>query len=85
MERRYAFFQHRDCEFFPCHQGAGEEFSCLFCYCPLYFAQGDCGGNWTLTPEGIKDCSNCLFPHRKGNYDAVIQKLTAVINKQNIM
>lgn len=77
MERKYAFFQHRDCEFFPCHEGAGEDFNCLFCYCPLYFAVGDCGGNWTLTLNGVKDCSNCLFPHKKGNYDAVLQRLAA--------
>ena len=35
--RNYAFFQHKDCEFFPCHRGLDpEEFNCLFCYCPLY-------------------------------------------------
>ena len=32
----YDFFQHKACEYFPCHQGADPEtFSCLFCYCPL--------------------------------------------------
>ena len=36
-QERYRFFQHRACEFFPCHKGVEEEqFSCLFCYCPLY-------------------------------------------------
>ena len=31
----YDFFQHKACEYFPCHQGADPEtFSCLFCYCP---------------------------------------------------
>ncbi|MBP8030977.1 MAG: metal-binding protein, partial [Acetobacterium sp.] len=33
----YKFFQHRDCEYFPCHQADDlEDFNCLFCYCPLY-------------------------------------------------
>mgnify|MGYP000800674091 CR=1 FL=1 len=82
MERKYAFFQHRDCEFFPCHEGAGENFNCLFCYCPLYFAEGDCGGSWTLTLQGVKDCSNCLFPHKKENYDAMIQKLAIAANNK---
>lgn len=69
---RYKFFQHRDCEFFPCHQTSDpERFNCLMCYCPLYFL--DCGGNYTFTARGIKDCSACLYPHY--NYDGVVQKL----------
>ena len=36
-ERHYAFFQNRDCEYFPCHETKHpEDFNCLFCYCPLY-------------------------------------------------
>ena len=32
----YKFFQHKDCEFFPCHKtNKPEDFNCLFCYCPL--------------------------------------------------
>ena len=34
-ERHYAFFQNRDCEYFPCHATKHpEDFNCLFCYCP---------------------------------------------------
>ena len=30
-ERHYAFFQNRECEFFPCHKGAdAENFNCQF-------------------------------------------------------
>ena len=30
--KHYAFFQNRECEFFPCHKGADpENFNCLFC------------------------------------------------------
>ena len=39
--KKYAFFQHKECEFFPCHPVKdAETFNCLFCYCPLY-ALGD--------------------------------------------
>ena len=40
----YDFFQHKQCEYFPCHAGADPEtFSCLFCYCPLYCLGENCG------------------------------------------
>ena len=69
----YAFFQNRDCAFFPCHEGVAEdEFNCLFCYCPLYTLGARCGGDFTYTPRGVKSCEGCSFPHRKENYDAVI-------------
>ena len=33
--KKYAFFQHKECEFFPCHPVAdSSKFNCLFCYCP---------------------------------------------------
>lgn len=70
--RRYAFFQHRECENFPCHKGIPEEeFNCLFCYCPLYTLGPDCGGNFHYTKRGIKSCVDCGFPHWKKNYDSV--------------
>ena len=76
MDRQYAFFQHTACEFFPCHAGADpENFNCLFCYCPLYALGEKCGGNFTILDNGIKDCSHCLFPHKKENYDHIIERL----------
>ncbi len=40
-DKNYSFFQHRKCEYFPCHPiGDENDFNCLFCYCPLY-ALGD--------------------------------------------
>ena len=34
-ECHYSFFQHKECEFFPCHKtDHPEDFNCLFCYCP---------------------------------------------------
>jgi Zn-finger protein len=75
----YKFFQNKACEYFPCHQCDGENFSCLFCYCPLYTLGDQCGGNFTYTKDGIKDCSGCLIPHRKENYDHIMEKMAAVM------
>ena len=45
----------------------GTEFNCLFCYCPLYMLGRKCGGNFTYLESGVKDCSECLVPHRREN------------------
>lgn len=75
----YDFFQNRQCEYFPCHEGADREsFSCLFCYCPLYALGEKCGGSFTYTEQGIKDCSGCLRPHRRENYRAIVKQLSMV-------
>lgn len=76
----YKFFQNTKCEYFPCHKCSDpESFNCLFCYCPLYALGENCGGNYTYTAQGIKDCSNCLRPHRKGSYDSIMEKMGAVM------
>ena len=33
-----------------------------------------CGGDYAYTADGIKDCSNCLFPHRPESYDAIMRR-----------
>ena len=72
----YDFFQNKECEYYPCHQGADpEKFSCLFCYCPLYALGNQCGGNFTYLENGIKDCSGCLIPHRRENYSKIMEKM----------
>ena len=76
----YKFFQHKNCEYFPCHKtDKPEDFNCLFCYCPLYALGKDCGGNFTYTETGIKDCSGCLIPHRRENYERIMAKMEQVI------
>ena len=55
-----------------------ELFNCLFCYCPLYCLGDQCGGSFTYTEQGIKDCSECEFPHQKNNYMEIIRRLSAV-------
>ena len=79
-ERNYDFFQHKECEYFPCHENADPEtFSCLFCYCPLYCLGDKCGGKFTYTADGIKDCSGCLRPHRRECYDGICRQMSQVI------
>lgn len=76
----YQFFQNRDCEYFPCHQGADpERFNCLFCYCPLYALGENCGGSFTYMENGIKDCSRCLRPHRADAYDKIMEKIPQLL------
>lgn len=76
----YKFVQNRSCEYFPCHAGADpERFNCLFCFCPLYALGKDCGGNFSYTESGIKDCSACRRPHEAGNYDAIMKDLQKVM------
>ena len=80
--RHYSFFQHKECEYFPCHAGlTEEEFNCLFCYCPLYCLGENCGGDYHYTKEGIKDCTNCIFPHIKKNYSRVIERFPELREK----
>ena len=79
-ERHYAFFQNRECEFFPCHKGADEaDFNCLFCYCPLYALGRRCGGNFCYPESGVMDCSNCRFPHRRENYDRINERFQEIV------
>ena len=72
----YKYFENKECEYFPCHKGANSDnFNCLFCYCPLYALGEECGGNITYLENGVKDCSNCTFPHNKDNYNKIMEKL----------
>ena len=74
-EKKYSFFSHKECEYFPCHKTEDpENFNCLFCYCPLYALGEKCGGNFRYTEKGIKDCTNCMLPHKRKNYGYVTGK-----------
>ncbi len=76
----HSFFQNTACQYFPCHKTENKEnFNCLFCYCPLYALGKECGGNFTYTDSGVKDCSQCLFPHRRENYEKVLAKTEKLI------
>ena len=76
----YKFFQNWECEFFPCHKGVKEEeFNCLFCYCPLYALGDRCGGCFQYLENGIKDCSACVRPHMRENYDEILAQMADIM------
>lgn len=78
--KHYAFFCNRACEYFPCHEGIpSEEFNCLFCYCPLYALGTECGGNYRILKNGVKDCSQCAFPHKKENYGRIVAAFGRIV------
>lgn len=77
---RFSFFTNRECEYFPCHEGADpEDFNCLFCYCPLYVLGDRCGGDFFYSGNGRKVCENCLFPHKRDHYPAVVSRYQEIL------
>jgi len=84
--KNYAFFQNKECEYFPCHKTDDiENFNCLFCYCPLYALGDKCGGDFIMTDKGIKNCSKCLVPHMRDNYGYITGKyeeIAEIVRKQ---
>ncbi|MBR7070902.1 MAG: metal-binding protein [Clostridia bacterium] len=75
MKNCFSFFKNENCEYFPCHKvHDSENFNCIFCFCPLYHLE-NCGGNYTVNERHIKDCSNCLLPHKPENYSFITDKL----------
>jgi len=71
MKNSKRFFCNTECEYYPCHEGI-TQLNCMFCYCPLYDYY-NCGGNFSMTEDGNKDCSECNLPHT--DYDYVIEFL----------
>ncbi len=77
----YKYIQNKKCKYFPCHKIDNiKDFNCLFCYCPLYYLEDFCKGNYTYTKDGIKDCSNCNIPHT--NYEYIINKIKEYSKKE---
>ena len=77
----YDFFQNSACEYFPCHKVSDCcDFSCLFCYCPLYALGRKCGGNCRYNEKGNKVCKDCTFPHHKDNYMKVISRYSEIMS-----
>ena len=76
----FKFCQNRRCEYFPCHSGVDmDRFNCLFCYCPLYALGDKCGGQFSYTASGIKDCSGCCRPHIRENFDEIVSRMADVL------
>ena len=73
--KHYSYFQNKECEYFPCHAGADpKNFSCIFCYCPLYALGDRCGGAFRYSENGYKDCSLCQIPHKRENYGRILER-----------
>ena len=84
MEHSHQYFKNQDCQYFPCHQGMeGEEFNCLFCYCPMNPYE-DCLGKSRYIKRSngkvVKDCSGCTFPHEPRNYQMIMDFLKKKLN-----
>ncbi|MBQ5544824.1 MAG: cysteine-rich small domain-containing protein [Clostridia bacterium] len=79
QENSYRFFQNTACEYYPCHQGVGEDFNCLFCYCPLYALSDQCGGQFVYLPSGVKSCERCTRPHDRDGYEYVMGRVGQLI------
>jgi Zn-finger protein len=41
----------------------------------------DCGGSFTYTADGVKDCTKCLHPHRRENYAKICEKMKLIIER----
>ena len=63
IEATNGLYNQKDSICHKCHNTKGD-LNCFFCYCPLY-DDPDCGGNYTILPNGLKDCSDCLKPHEE--------------------
>ena len=84
MEHSYKFYENKSCQYFPCHEsGSIIGFNCLFCFCPLYFLGERCGGKFEkMGPGGsIKDCTNCLIPHKPESYEFIMRKISENIEQ----
>ena len=80
-ENSSRFFRNPGCEYFPCHEMKPDDFSCLFCYCPMFHIEclGD-PSHVVINDNLAKDCSRCDFPHRAENYETIVQYLTMVLS-----
>lgn len=76
----YKHFTNEKCEYYPCHKmPEGEQINCMFCYCPLYALGKECGGDFTYTEKGRKNCSGCTKPHGKDGYEHVMAHIREVL------
>ena len=55
MKNCFKYYQNKECEYFPCHENAKEDFNCMFCFCPLYPLGDKCGGNFEYIDDKIKN------------------------------
>ena len=79
--KKYSFFQHTECEAFPCHETDDiANFNCLFCFCPLYALGEQCNGDHTTALGGVKDCCKCMVPHKRDNYGYIMERYNDILD-----
>ncbi len=54
----------------------------MFCYCPLYMLGTDCGGNFKILDNGVKDCSGCTVCHTPDAQKRIISKFELIRTKE---
>ena len=77
MGNSYKYFENRECQYYPCHEGE-QNLNCLFCYCPFYSFEG-CPGEYNYIETNgkkVKDCMKCTFPHEAKNYETIISLMS---------
>jgi iron complex transport system ATP-binding protein len=73
IEATNNLFESPDSICHKCHSVSGD-LNCFFCYCPLYDEE-DCGGDYVILNNGLKDCSNCLRPHSEEFVEEQLMKI----------
>ena len=76
--KHFSFYTNKECEYYPCHKvPEGQDFNCLFCYCPLYAMEHCPGRHEYIDVNGrrVKSCMDCTFPHQPENYDKIMKIL----------
>ena len=58
--KKYSFFSHKECEYFPCHKTNDPE-------------------NFNCTEKGVKDCTDCLLPHKRKNFGYIMSKYNEIM------
>ena len=67
-------YKEKDSICHKCHE-TNNTLNCFFCYCPLY-EEPDCGGEYIILNNGLKDCSACLKSHEE---EFIIEQLSRII------
>ena len=75
----YKFFQHKDCEFFPCTRLINRRISTACSAIVLCMRSATNAWNFQYTDTGFKDCTNCMFPHVRSNYEKILERYQDII------
>lgn len=67
-----------------CHETHGKPLNCILCYCPRYNMGTECGGNFVILDNGIKDCSGCTIPHDPTFVKEYLKKMVCTMNRNSI-